>query len=49
MSEFVVHPQAYTDLEEICEYIAADSGDVPAAAAEAVASHRVGGIAEAKP
>ncbi len=25
MSGFVLHPQAYTDLEEIWEYIAADS------------------------
>jgi toxin ParE1/3/4 len=27
MSGFVLHPQAYTDLEEIWEYIAADSLD----------------------
>jgi plasmid stabilization system protein ParE len=27
MSEFVLHPQAYTDLDEIWEYIAADSLD----------------------
>jgi plasmid stabilization system protein ParE len=27
MSEFVLHPQAYTDLEEIWEYIAADNLD----------------------
>jgi antitoxin ParD1/3/4 len=27
MSEFVLHPQAYKDLEEIWEYIAADSLD----------------------
>jgi plasmid stabilization system protein ParE len=27
MSEFVLHPEAYTDLEEIWEYIAADSSD----------------------
>jgi plasmid stabilization system protein ParE len=25
MSGFVLHPQAYADLDEICEYIAADS------------------------
>ena len=25
MSEFVLHSQAYADLDEICEYIAADS------------------------
>ena len=25
MSGFVLHPQAYTDLEEICEYIAVDN------------------------
>jgi len=27
MSEFVLHPQAYADLDEIWEYIAADSLD----------------------
>jgi plasmid stabilization system protein ParE len=27
MSGFVLHPEAYTDLEEIWEYIAADSLD----------------------
>jgi plasmid stabilization system protein ParE len=27
MSEFVLHPQAYADLDEIWEYIAADSRD----------------------
>jgi plasmid stabilization system protein ParE len=27
MSEFVLHPQAYADLDEIWEYIAADSVD----------------------
>jgi plasmid stabilization system protein ParE len=27
MSGFVLHPQAYTDLEEIWEYVAADSLD----------------------
>ena len=27
MSGFVLHPQAYTDLEEVWEYIAADSLD----------------------
>ena len=27
MSEFVLHPEAYTDLEEIWEYMAADSLD----------------------
>jgi plasmid stabilization system protein ParE len=27
MSEFVLHPQAYADLDDIWEYIAADSMD----------------------
>jgi plasmid stabilization system protein ParE len=28
MSEFVLHPEAYADLDEILEYIAADSPSV---------------------